>query len=241
MLELVDRNMLSTQTLIERFGESFDIELQRMREEDNIREEIKETSEFALRKLGKFGPQIQDLMNEEENTPQSGGNPTGQEGQGQKGGSPVGKRSPRKKEKVPRKPQGQDSSARAFAAIEHKSNAELQFGILFKYFTNSMLKSRKLKDLESMNMSDTNRVYASIIRVVCMLDGKSRISRQQVAQVLKKEIVTEAGVKLDRCVRGVVKQKMTEFRKKNNKEPSSSKVKDMTSSAFAICRSQLGE
>ena len=259
LLELVDRNLMSSQTLIQRAGENFEIELQRMREEDEIRKDLREDdSRMALRKLGKFGPQIQgaslaevlmmddedfleDMMNDPNMmSPLKRGNPTGQEGEGQKGGSPKGPRGPRSKETQPRTPQGQETSeSQLFAsALEFKQRAATQFDLLYEHFTSSILKSRKSEDLDSLTANDMHRVYMSIIRVICTLDGESRISKKQVAQVLKKEIVTEAGAKLDSCVRSVVKQKAAKFRKRNNKEPSSKQMKEFTSSGFAICRAQ---
>lgn len=259
LLELVDRNLMSSQTLIQRAGENFEIELQRMREEDKIRKDLREDdSRMALRKLGKFGPQIQgaslaevlmmddddfleDMMNDPSMMqPLGRGNPTGQEGEGQKGGSPRGRRGPRSKETQPRTPQGQQTSdSKLFAsALGFKQRAAAQFDLLYNHLTSSILKVRSSEDLASLTAGDMNRVYMSIIRVICMLDGESRISKKQVAQVLKKEIVTEAGAKLDSCVRGVVKQKVTKFRKRNNKEPSSKQMKEFTSSGFAICKAQ---
>lgn len=259
LLELVDRNLMSSQTLISRAGENFEIELQRMREEDTIRQDLRDDdSRFALRKLGKFGPQIQgaslaevllmdddDFLEDMKNDPsmmqpmRKGGNPAGQEGQGEKGGSPTGKKETRKKEKKPREPQGKETSKSMMtAAIEYKQSASVQFDALYSYFTSSILKARGSQDLSSLSSKDSKQVYNSIIRVICMLDGQSRISKKQVARVLKKEFTTEGGAKLDRCVRNIVQQKSAEFRKKNNREPSSKKMKEFTSSGFAICRAQ---
>ena len=55
-----------------------------------------------------------------------------------------------------------------------------------------------------------------------------------------KRFYTDGPAKLESCVKQVLEQKVKSYRKKNGKAPSAEQKKKMTSSAWAICRSQLG-
>jgi hypothetical protein len=250
LLELVDRNMLSAQTLIERGGENFEIEVQRMKEEDKLRKQIREDNPFVLRKLGKFGPQLQDSsileltddMTIDPNTmapirtQKKNELPTGQEDKGQNGGRPQGV--PRDNRRTtPKAPKGQNASASIIESMQAQQKAEFQFDQLFSFFTNSVLKSRNSNDLDDLDLSDFSKIYNSIIKVICHGDGLKRISKQQVANILQGQL-SVGGAKLERCVRSVVQQRVKKFRERNKKAPSEKKMKEFTSSAFAICRSQ---
>ncbi len=58
MLEMVDRGMISYQTCTEAFGENFEIEVQRMKEEDTFRRKNEAKFPYVLVKTGKFGPSL---------------------------------------------------------------------------------------------------------------------------------------------------------------------------------------
>ena len=58
LLDLVDRGMISYKNVIERFGENFDIEVQRMKEEDQFRRKNETKFPYVLVKTGKFGPSL---------------------------------------------------------------------------------------------------------------------------------------------------------------------------------------
>lgn len=60
LLELADRGMISYKNIIERFGEDFDIEVQRMKEEDQFRRKNEMKFPYVLVKTGKFGPMMTD-------------------------------------------------------------------------------------------------------------------------------------------------------------------------------------
>jgi hypothetical protein len=253
VLELMDRNVMSARTLMERVGENIDIEVHRMREEDELRKELREDGdEFTqtMRKLGKFGPQIQedpltvDLMEDSQTMApvqkkkQQQELPSGQEPQGKKGGRPRGGPRRDRKETAPKRPRGQKNASSIDASVT-KQETSLKFVKLFDFFTTSLAKSKEGGKLSDITQDELNKVYNSILKVICQLDGSKRISKKQIAQVLQPRYpVTEAGAKLERCVKSVVRQRSAEFRKKNGKPPSADKMKDITSSAFAICRSQ---
>ncbi len=58
LLDLADRGMISYRNIIERFGENFDIEVQRMKEEDQFRRKNETKFPYVLVKTGKFGPSL---------------------------------------------------------------------------------------------------------------------------------------------------------------------------------------
>lgn len=252
LLEMVDRNLISAQTLVERAGENFDIELQRMKNEDKLREQFEEESPMTLRKLGKFGPQITDgafldMFDEEAEAELGGvepeldedGNelPSGQEEAGNQGGRPKGTRRRRTREQGPRQPQGQNVSS-LVDLREVRKEAEFKYAKLYAFLLEKQAAKRGVA-VNELADSDRSKVYSAIIRVLAHTSGSKRITKKQVAHILRGEVRNvEAGVKLDRCVRSVVKQRVKKFRERNGKAPGADKMKEITSSAFAICRSQ---
>lgn len=58
LLELADRGMISYKNIVERFGEDYEIEIQRMKEEDQFRRKNENKFPYVLVKTGKFGPSI---------------------------------------------------------------------------------------------------------------------------------------------------------------------------------------
>ena len=121
LLELVDRGMVSYETCIERFGENFDIELQRMKDEDDFRRKNEKKYPFTLIKTGKFGMNIangpiptfefldqmtiEDVMGKKQKQI-----PTSQEKNGPSGGRPKNTKVKQKKKQVPDAPVGQKTS-----------------------------------------------------------------------------------------------------------------------------------
>ena len=92
MLELYDRNLLSAQSLINKFGENFDLESIRMAREDKMREELHGQPPLRLLKVGKYGPQLQGegLLEEEADQPEPSEDPMQQGDEGDEGGRPNG-------------------------------------------------------------------------------------------------------------------------------------------------------
>lgn len=257
LLELVDRNVISARTLVERADEDFDIELQRMKNEDALRKELSKDNPYTLRKLGKFGPQIQgaslaELVLTEDGTmisdpntmpslksPKKGkGLPSGQEQNGPKGGRPPGVKRTRQ-ETGPKKPVGaSDALAAAVNAVDDKRAALFQVSALYDFLSLSVMKSKGYQGLNEIKSMEVYRIYDAIIKVMAHLDGSKRISKRQIAEVIRGMYVTDAGAKLERCVKSVVQQRVTKFRKDNGKAPDAEKMKDITSSAWAVCKSQ---
>jgi hypothetical protein len=132
MLELADRGMMSYKTCVEAFGENFDIEVQRMKEEDQFRRKNEKKFPYVLVKTGKFGPSLAagptptfelldsetldsrqtqdaDLIRERQEVemdqlknPPPPALPTQQGGQGDKGGRPAATKKPQKRTGTPR-------------------------------------------------------------------------------------------------------------------------------------------
>jgi hypothetical protein len=226
LLEMLDRNLISARTLIERADENFDIEIQRMRKEDNLRDQFEENSPLTLRKLGKFGPQIQptliEMMDEEQEA--DGLLPSAQEEQGNNGGRPKGTRRRRTREQGPRKPKG-----RNVANMTDLRKLRKQIGIKF---------SKIYAFINDQKLVDQKYIYDAVTKVLAHTDGLNKISKKHVIDVINNKAFTEGGVKLERCVKNVIKQRIKKFRDKNGKDPSAEKMKDIESSAFAICKSQ---
>ena len=250
LLEMVDRNLISAKTMIERGGENFEIEIQRMKEEDRLREQFEEKSPMTLRKLGKFGPQLQDpslseMLDDEGNqiSLEDEGKkplPSGQEEEGNSGGRPNGTPRRRTREQGPRKPQGQNVSRLSLAVDLRRvrKHAEAKFNKLYSYLGEKQAVRHGVAIAE-LDGAAKNKVYNAIVRVLAYTEGSKRITKKQVAQILKGQYpLIEAGEKLERCVKSVVKQRVSKFRERNGKVPGADKMKEITSSAFAICKSQ---
>jgi len=257
LLELVDRNVISARTLVERADEDFDIELQRMKDEDALRKELSKDNPYTLRKLGKFGPQIQgaslsELVLTEDGTMLSDPNvmpalktpkkgkdlPSGQEQNGPKGGRPRGVKRTRQ-ETGPKKPVGaSESLAMAVDVVDAKKAADFQLKALFDFLSAAVMKSQNYKVSEEIKLVEIYRIYDAAIKVMAHLDGSKRINRQQIAEVIRGMHVTDAGAKLERCVKSVTQQRVAKFRKENGNTPDAEKMKDIISSAWAVCKSQ---
>jgi len=143
ILELFDRNAVSYETMLERFGENLEIEMNRIKDEDKTREKIQDKSPFSLLRVGKFGPHVsvnptapgapdmQALINGEQPGEENTNNlPSAQEQNGQKGGSPTGKRGRKKQQGEPRKPVGQSVSSVDFSEDEVEAAFEKAYSVI---------------------------------------------------------------------------------------------------------------
>lgn len=240
LLELVDRNMISYETCIDRFGENFAIELRRMKDEDSLRKRNSKRYPFTITKLGKFGPNIQDpslLLNggiiDQETVMKSKETkklPASQEKNGQKGGRPIKTKSPQKKNQTPRnKPLGQSVSSDnvTISLKEFKTGCEI-FDELYKILS-------RARDRNN-NIIGESQVLNTISAVINYFSTPEEVN----VASLNKIFQTIAPQKLERCVRDVEKSLIAKFRKKHNRAPNTKERKDLTSSAWAICRKSTG-
>lgn len=111
LLELVDRGMISYQTCIEAFGENYDIEVQRMKQEDKFRQKNSKRYPYTLFKTGKYLPfdtSTDSLIDSETVDKNQKQVPTAQGPKGDQGGRPSGTKKTQKQQTTPRtKPKGQ--------------------------------------------------------------------------------------------------------------------------------------
>lgn len=237
LLELADRNVISYRTLAELFGHNFEIEVHRMREEDKMREG--DDSLFALQKTGKFGPPLEaSLVGDDESKETEITDidlPTSQEQEGDKGGRPPGTR---KKQEVRRnrKPQGEGLASIMATLIDPDTFCETRRKVdrVFSLLDGVIAKVEKSKPSEEQQIEEWS---ACAIKAL-MADISEDISAKELSEVLSADLTT-APAKLDRCVDRVRKQKIKEFRKKKGRSPNKEEMKDIVSSAWAICRDAL--
>lgn len=246
LLELADRNIISYRTLLEHFGENFEIETKRMRREDDIRKRIREKYPHTLKKLGKFGPQDREDpnlleakgINSIENKRQAEQKefPSEQGAEGQTGGRPPegsepGVEGPTNKQKVQRdtKPKGSAKKAKVKA---HKAFTKIKHVVTEHVCTSRKIKASKLTDADQEEISNIS------LEVMARLDNIENITKKNITDAVFYKVTAPA--KLDRCVKQVFQSLVRRFKKRTGKEPSKKQKDKMRSSAWAICRKQLG-
>ena len=237
ILELYDHNLLSAESVLSNTGENLQVELQRMREEDKIREDIADESPFALLKIHKYNVEpslfVEDL-DQSKQIPK----PASQGPEGEKGGRPPDTK--RKQSKVKTvTPQGKKTAASILVDEKYYKQAESRFDALYNMFVKAvMLRNPNYKSEEDLSENETNNIYSAIDKVLCAIINKEDYNSENIVLALSDKLTT-APEKLDRCVSRVKEQKIKKFREKNNRKPNKKEMKDITSSAWAICRSQL--
>jgi len=232
ILELFDRNALSYETMVSRFGENLEIEVSRMSEEAKIRESEKEDSPFALLRVGKFGPQypngpptIVEIADIEQNNL-----PSSQEQNGRKGGSPTGPKNRREVTEEPARPVGE--TAASCSTYSYKEIDEA-FDFCYESAKNHIFEEKKYKDARSLKSEDID----SIIKLVTNSVPSLLLEKSKDDKFSK----TEAPEKLDRCVRQVTKQEVENYIKQNGRRPSKEALREITQKAFAVCKTSLGD
>ena len=231
ILELFDRNAVSFETMVNRFGENFDIELERIKSEDKIREELKDDSPFALLRVGKFGPQYPqgpDTLEEVAAPGPEKETPTSQEKNGPKGGSPSGPKK-RKKREQPAAPVGEKAAA---CIIFTKEEVEQAFDVAYEQAKNFVVAKNQYEDGRSLKKEDFEEILDLVSESIT--EAIIRVKHGEEAEAI---LETEAPKKLDDCVNSVVKQEVDKYTEKNGRRPSKETMKDITSKAFAICKS----
>jgi len=233
LLELVDRNIISYKTLLERFGEDLDIEVNRMRREDKLRKSLEEKSPNTLKKLGKFGPHDQgqqDNDNEASSAPSAQG-PAGEAGgRPEKGENPA----PEQKQEVQR-----DTKPKGMAVDKkYKVAAYQAFKNIKQVVAEQVAESRNVK-ASALNAADLAEIGEIAMDVMSRFSNIESINSENIINAVFYKV--EAPAKLDRCVKQVYKKLVKKYKEKNGKAPSEKAKDKLRSSAWAICRKQLGE
>jgi len=189
LLELVDRNMLSYQTCVDRFGENFEIEVARMRQEDNLRRKEERKYPFLITKVGKFGPMMnqgpmptieildssttEDLKNKPVSKKQS---PFIQEEKGKLGGRPILTKKTQKKKETPRtKPKGQ------------KVTSYIKFDNVYSIIERSFVQGRKVGKFEDLDNKDKQNIYNSVAIVLGSDYCQDHMTTQDIKNVLNND------------------------------------------------------
>jgi hypothetical protein len=196
LLDLVDRGMVSYQTCVERFGENFEIEVQRMKEEDSFRKRNEERFPFTLVKVGKFGPNIANgpipvfsLLDQNTVTNVKKELPTSQEGEGEEGGRPQGTRKPQSQKVTPRaEPKGQNLSSLKPEDITISSEmfevGEKIYDKLYKILSKSLIKIKKYKNENDLTEDDKEYIYQIISKSISFFDNHKDVSKDKIEDIL---------------------------------------------------------
>jgi hypothetical protein len=267
ILELVDRGMLSYQTCVERFGENFDIEVQRMKREDRFRKANEEKFPYVLVKTGKFGPNLANgplpffsLLDDEmlQGMQKPEQTPTQQGGQGEKGGRPTGTPRRQKKSQTPRnKPQGQDNSGgpkgKAAASKLEIKNEDFQLGSqifdrLYNSLSRCVMKSLNIKDAREIKQEQRFAIYNIVAKVIGEFDSLEQVTKENMEKLFSRLRIDRDNIngvddiienpEPDDHIFKVTSKLIEKFKLDHNKNPNKSEMKDIISSAFALSRSQ---
>lgn len=166
MLELFDRNAVSFETITERFGESFEIEQDRIKREDKKREKIQDDSPFSLLRVGKFGPQypagppqLQEVSDSESPQDENVRNlPSAQEDNGQDGGRKQGEKQERKQTQEPAAPVGKKATS-SFSS----SMVDDAFDMIYKAVCSEICKENGYKNARSLTKEDRQRANSEVV------------------------------------------------------------------------------
>jgi len=227
MLELFDRNALSYETLIARFGENIEIESSRMIEEDKKRDAIKEESPFALLRVGKFGPQyptgppgISELLEPKENLPSA------QEQNGKDGGSPTG---PKNRPKVvePTNPVGQAATKIIFT----KKEIDQAFEHTYTSAKICVCEDKSYSDARFMKNEDLDEVMDILVEniVPAMIYVKYSDNIDEINK-------TNVPSQINDMIQKSINNQVNDFVSLNGRRPPKDKLKEITQKAFALCK-----
>lgn len=218
ILELYDRNMLSMESVTDRFGENFDIELQRIKNEDKTREKIKDDSPFGLLRVGKFGPQypagppeLHEFADgptpDEDNMSNL---PSAQEDNGKDGGRKAGEPQKRKKREEPASPVGQTVS---------NIDTDEVFEALYKQVSSSHCDMSGYADARSFTAEDMEKVLGEVINAI----------PEVLVQVTEIKAPGEFVAKLNASI----EDSTDGFISVNGKRPGKTNTKEIVKKAFA--------
>ncbi|MCK5610128.1 hypothetical protein KAR91_50105 [Candidatus Pacearchaeota archaeon] len=233
MIELFDRNAISFETLLSRFGENISIEIERIRREDAERKELEDKSDYALLRVGKFSGTIPQLLGEESS---SGNQPSEQGKEGPKGGRPPATKKKQQQQTQPDAPQGQKTAAnRRICSIIPEEKINTGFDKLYKIVATTIAKGNNYSNLRELTDEDRIQVANSIGQALPKLIHEKRWTSELVKNALK----SESGIKLERCVASVTKDEVAKFRKRHDKAPNKKAMRTITQKAFKICNASV--
>ena len=228
ILELFDRNAVSFETLTERFGENFDIELERVRGEDKKRDKIKDDSPFGLLRVGKFGPQypagppqLNELAEGPAPTEENSRNlPSSQEDSGQQGGRKSGEPQKRRSGDAPSAPVGQSNSS-----LFTGDQVGEAFDVTYKAVSSSLCKELGYADARSFNTEDMDKVLSEVVNalphiLVATIDTDGSASKEKASE------------KLANSASSFIARDLVTFAEKTGKKPGKTQTKEIVKKAF---------
>lgn len=237
MLELYDHHLLSAQTLLSNVGENPEVEMKRMKEEDDVREGLQDDFPFVLRKVDKYNPSI--ISQDGKDNGEIKESPSSQGPRGEAGGRPNGEEEGQRDVKNVR-PQGSKTAASIVINKKYYLQARSRFDVLYKMFAKALVKKRRYNVEIDMTDEDREIIYSAIDKIMCSLLNKEDYTEDNIKAILSGDMeLATAPAKLDRCVKNVKKQRVEKFKEEKGRSPNKKEMEEITSSAFAICRSQL--
>ncbi len=232
MIELFDRNVISFETLLDRFGEDIGIEVERIRREDAKRKVLEQESDHALLRIGKFTSNIAQLLNDDDI---DGNDPAQQGGEGEKGGRPPGTKKKQQQQTQPDSPQGQKTAAKKTPIP--RDRIDNGFDKLYKMIATTIADNAKYDSLRDLTEADRINIIDNIGKALPQLVCENRWTKDLVKNALK----SKSGKKLDRCVESVTKEEVAKFRKKHDKAPNKKAMRAIVQKAFSICNASISE
>jgi hypothetical protein len=245
LLELVDRNIISYRTVLEHFDENLDIEMKRMRKEDGIRKRTREDYPHALKKLGKFGPQDQEDANVIELDYPNGLKksqeppkefPSAQGPEGQLGGRPPAGKDADIEGETDKHENKRDTAPKGTAELL-RTRAYQAYLEIKRVVSQHVSESRDVP-IEDLNAQERDQVAQISMEVLARFDNIQDVNRNNILEAVFYKVTAPA--KLDRCVRKVYRDLVRRYTKRTGKQPSEKQKDKLRSSAWAICRKQLG-
>mgnify|MGYP006412936479 CR=1 FL=1 len=238
LLELFDRNAVSFETLTERFGENFDIELDRVKNEDKKREKIKDNSPFGLLRVGKFGPQypagppeLVELSEGEQPTDKNVTNlPSTQEDSGKDGGRKKGEPQTRKNDETPKAPVGQSTSSPVSFSSDQVSKT---YDALHMALQKSMCSEKGYSSHRSLRESDKEKIVSEVIsamvHVVISSDDRSLSAvGTESAQVFEDNVIND------------INRSLYTLAASGGKRPGKAKIRSIISESFSKFKLKVG-
>lgn len=245
ILQLFDRGIVSAETALNYFDEDVKLEVERMLREKDIADKNGKT---ILEKRGPYNRPEEMVkvgvkpVNWESELKEQEKEATKQQQQQQndapgikqeRDGRPPGSKDKIKREPKTVNPQGQNVVGVLLKYEKILAHGEDILNQIDLLLTQKMLNSRGVESVRNLSSKDKQILETMILNTFSHFN-LSNINHfdSTIAELL----YTDAPAKLDRCVSDVTKQRVADFRSRNNREPNKEEKRKIVSSAWAICR-----
>jgi hypothetical protein len=214
---------------MERFGLDFEVEVERMRMEDTLRENTS-----LIEKAGPFyEPATSDDSEPSDDAPSI---PRGQPGQGRPPNTPDDE--PREKKQTPRDPVGRKVAAKPVNMMELfdlQRIAGEMYDQVDNIITSIYLQSKNIDNKRKLSHEQKTELDTLIFQIFSGLDANKDkdVCRSRILELI------DAGPRFDRCVKNAFDGLVKKFTRDKGRSPAAKERRDLRSSAFAICTSQF--